>query len=100
MLLAQGIDGFFDFYPTKTVADLELRLSEMFHLGRAAYILAEPLRSKVVPLLDRIDASAQKESPDTVINERGVLVGYALGHRPEAEQLAFWTTQSGDILSD
>ncbi len=95
LLRAQEVDGFFDFYPTVTVRDLELRLAEMFHLGRRAYILSAPLKPLVRPLLDRIDASAEKSGDiDTVINEGGVLVGYSLGGLEPPEQLACWIRQS------
>lgn len=77
LIREQGIDGFFDFYRTKDRSDLELRLSEMFHLERRGYIVDPALQTLVVPLLDRIDASSQKSGRvDTVVNERGVLAGY------------------------
>lgn len=73
----RGFSAFFDFYRTKTLQDLELRLSEMFLLERRGYIVAEELQTMIVPLLDRLDVSAaEKGSVDTVVNDGGVLVGY------------------------
>lgn len=101
LLAKEGIDGFFDFYPTRSREDLQMRLSEMFHLGRAAYVLSPKLSEVVEPLLDRTDASVtQQGSIDTVLNEQGVLVGYALGHLPKEQQLQFWIKKTKEQLSD
>ncbi len=100
LLRERGVDGFFDFYPTETQQDLELRLAEMFHLGRRAYILAEPLRKIVLPLLDRVEKAAQKDGIDTIINEGGVLVGYHLSDLPPSDQLTLWMAKSTSSLSD
>ena len=100
LIRERGVDGFFDFYPTETTGDLELRFAEMFHLGRRAYILSEPLRPLAAALLDRIDPSAKKSGIDTVINEGGVLVGYHLDLLPPAEKLALWISKSESALSD
>jgi shikimate 5-dehydrogenase len=89
-LQAKNIDGFFDFYRTKTVKDLETRLSEMFLLQRRGYILHPSLQSEAVRLMDRLDDSAQKEGKvDTVLNDRGVLVGGVIGDEVD-ERLKFW----------
>lgn len=68
----QGMHAFCDFYRTETRADLELRLSEMFTLGRRGYILAEQMQSIVRPLLDRADGIGPC---NTIVNEGGVLCG-------------------------
>lgn len=99
LLKEKKTDGFFDFYRTETTADLELRLAEMFHLGRRAYIVSEPLRPLVRPLLDRIDSSVESEA-DTVINEGGVLVGYSLGALEPSAQLEAWIGKSKSAFSD
>ena len=70
--LAEGRDAFFDFYRTEP-QDLELRLSEMFHLQRRGYIVSEELCELVIPLLDRVDTADKKV--DVIVNDGGVLVG-------------------------
>ncbi len=68
--------AFFDCYRTKTIADLELRLSEMFHLERRGYVIADDFSVTIIPLLDIIDASAKNAGRvDTVVNRGGVLSG-------------------------
>ncbi len=85
-----GLDAFFDFYRTKTVQDLELRLSEMFLLERRGYVVAEEFQTLILPLLDRLDAEALREGRvDTVVNEGGVLVGYVLRENTE-RKMALW----------
>ncbi len=85
----RGIDAFFDFYRMTTIADLELRLSEMFLLGRRGYIVDPAFQSGIVRLLDRLDPSAvEKGSVNTVMNERGVLVGYFL--ETDQERMHLW----------
>lgn len=100
-MFRKDIDGFFDFYPTRSVEHLESRLSEMFHLGRAGYILSAELSKHIEPLLDGVDASAkEREIIDTVLNEGGILQGYALGHLRNEEQLEFWLSKTDSALSD
>ena len=71
-----GLDAFFDFYRTKTLQDLELRLSEMFLLERRGYVVSEEFQMLILPLLDRLDAKAREAGRvDTVTNEGGVLIG-------------------------
>ncbi|MSR67432.1 hypothetical protein EXS65_01205 [Candidatus Peribacteria bacterium] len=80
LFLKHGRNAFFDFYRTKTVSELELRLSEMFLHERRGYVVAAELQEIIVPLLDRLDASVTKEQRvDTVTNEGGVLVGSSSG---------------------
>ncbi len=75
-----GLSAFFDFYRTKTKQDLELRLSEMFLLERRGYVVAEEFQASILPLLDRLDSSVEESKRvDTVVNDRGVLVGYFCG---------------------
>lgn len=88
-LKERGVDGFFDFYPTKTFEMLELRLSEMFLLHRRGYIIGENFQEKVIPLLDRLDASV-KDKVDTVVNDGGVLVGHWVGSEALFERLELW----------
>ncbi len=87
MFTGHDIDAFMDYYPTKA-GNLPERLSEMFHFDRRGYIVGKSLQEAIIPLLDRLDASASEEAPlrfgssagqgsvDTVMNERGVLVGH------------------------
>ncbi|MDD5055230.1 MAG: hypothetical protein PHZ00_03085 [Candidatus Peribacteraceae bacterium] len=80
LFLEKGIDAFFDCYKASTIADLELRLAEMFHLGRRGYLVVPALQKIIVPLLDRLDASAKGEgSVDIVVNNGGVICGYWMG---------------------
>lgn len=86
----RGLAAFFDFYRTKTFADLELRLSEMFLLERRGYVVAQELQTLILPLLDRLDLSAEKSrTVDTVVNERGVLTGFFCGEDDE-ERMELW----------
>lgn len=93
LLVEKGIDGFFDFYAVRTALELELRLAEMFHLGRTAYILSPAQQTQIRPLLDAVDAEVGDKPIDTVINQGGVLVGYALSHLPPDQQLTEWLTK-------
>lgn len=73
----KGTDAFFDFYRTVTTEDLELRLSEMFLLQRRGYVVDPLFETVIIRLLDQLDPSAiDRGSVDTVVNERGVLVGH------------------------
>lgn len=95
LLREQGIDGFFDFYPTSGERELTLRLAEMFHLDRRAYVLSGPLQDIVRPLLDRMDSSVTDEKAvDTIINTGGVLVGFHIGDLPPTQQLHYWLHHS------
>lgn len=86
-----GLSAFFDFYRTKTKQDLELRLSEMFLLERRGYIVAPELQTMIVTLLDRLDNSARQQGcVDTVMNERGVLIGYFCGN--DEKRMKVWYT--------
>ncbi|OGJ63145.1 hypothetical protein A3A67_01700 [Candidatus Peribacteria bacterium RIFCSPLOWO2_01_FULL_51_18] len=79
-LKEMNLNGFFDFYPTVTAADLELRLAEMFLHHRLGYVVEEQLGKKIMKLLDRISQAASKKGRvDTVVNERGVIVGHFFG---------------------
>lgn len=99
LLAEKGIDGFFDFYSVRTSLELELRLAEMFHLGRTAYILSSVEQARIRPLLDAVDVEVGDKSIDTVINEGGVLVGYALSHLPPDAQLAVWLSKGDPDFS-
>lgn len=91
----QGLDAFFDFYPTVTERDLTLRLAEMFHLERTAYLLSESLQKVVRPLLDRIDSSVSDgKAIDTVINCGGILIGFHGADLSMDEQLQHWIAAS------
>ncbi len=80
------LDAFFDFYRTRSVQELELRFSEMFLLERRGYIVAAELQQDAVKLMDRLDVSAQKNGKvDTVLNERGVLIGFAFDERSDRD---------------
>lgn len=80
LFLEQGIDAFFDCYKASTIADLELRLAEMFHLDRRGYLVVPALQELIIPLLDQLDQSATGEGrADTVVNNGGVICGYFLG---------------------
>lgn len=80
LFLAEGIDAFFDCYRASTTADLELRLAEMFHLGRRGYLVVPALQNMIVPLLDQLDQSATGEGrADVIVNNDGVLRGYCMG---------------------
>jgi shikimate 5-dehydrogenase len=93
-LKERGVDGFFDFYPTKTCEQLELRLSEMFLLHRRGYVIGEQFQETVIPLLDRLDTSAEKKGAvDTVVNDGGVFVGYWIGDSADA-RLSLWLAAS------
>ncbi len=86
----QGLLAFFDFYRTKTREDLELRLSEMYLLERRGYVVAEEFQTSILPLLDRLDPVAEeKECVNTVVNDRGVLVGYFCGDDQRRMELWF-----------
>ena len=75
------LDAFFDFYRTKTLYDLELRLSEMFLLERRGYVVAQEFQMSILPLLDRLDAQAKREGRvDTVTNRGGILIGSLCDH--------------------
>ncbi len=87
------IDAFFDFYRTIGKEQLELRLSEMFLLERRGYVIAPELQQDAVKLMDRLDESAEKNGKvDTVLNERGVLVGYAFEGRDDKDEarMSLW----------
>ena len=99
LLAEKGIDGFFDFYPVRTILDLELRLAEMFHLGRTAYILSPTEQVRIRPLLDAVDPEVGDRPIDTVINEGGVLVGYAIAHFSPDQQLAVWLSKGDQDFS-
>ncbi len=91
LLAEQGIDGFFDCYRAVSAKDLELRLSEMFLLERSGYLLSPKLGTIIMPLLDKLDASAEERGEvDTVLNEGGVMIGYFLGDIPPEERLKLW----------
>lgn len=95
VLKERGVDGFFDFYVTKDEKDLELRLSEMFTLGRAGYIIGEPFQESVIPFLDELDAEIENaKRADTIVNKGGVLVGYFFGGTSTEERLRLWTETS------
>ncbi len=76
----QNISATFEIYPLTLAKDVQLRLAEMELHARRAYILhGTELQRLILPFLDRIDAHAQQEQRvDTVLNNSGVLVGYAL----------------------
>jgi len=81
----KGMDAFMDRYAT-TVDNLPERLSEMFHFDRRMYIVGKLLQKAIIPLLDVLDASAEKEgSVNVVLNEGGVMKGLFLdeGFSPE-----------------
>lgn len=70
------IDGSMDRYPC-TEATIPERLSEMVHFDRRGYIVTPRLQQFVVPFMDLLDGSAQRqESVDTIVHEEGVIVGY------------------------
>lgn len=70
------MDAFMDHYPTVEKL-LPERLSEMFHFDRRGYIVSSRLSEAVVPLLDRLDGSAQRaQRVNTVFNEGGILIGF------------------------
>jgi shikimate dehydrogenase len=80
LLRREGRDAFFDGYPTRTRADLQLRLSEMYLLERRGYAVGKGLRGEALSMMDRLDASAmQAESVDTIVNDGGVFTGYQVG---------------------
>lgn len=86
----KGTDAFFDFYRTSTIVDLELRLSEMFLLQRRGYVVDPLFETVIIRLLDQLDPSAiDRGSVDTVVNERGVLIGYFLGG-DDGERIKKW----------
>jgi len=85
----QGIDAFFDCYKASTFADLELRLAEMFHLGRRGYLVVPVLQQLIIPLLDRLDKTAtEKRRVDTIVNTDGVICGYWMGDWQSEEQVS------------
>ncbi len=93
LFLDRGIDAFFDFYPTRTSQDLELRFSEMFLHERRGYLLTESLQISAVKLLDIPDASVIRSGKvDVVVNDGGVLTGYFIGESAAhtAETLRLW----------
>ncbi len=95
LLTGHKVNGFVDFYRTVTENDLELRLSEMFLHGRIGYVLEAPLQKPVQKMLDRLSPSAKRRKRvDTIVNERGVLVGYYLDGLSSEEkmrkQLSLW----------
>ena len=74
------MDATFDFYSASTVADLELRLSEMFLHERRGYVVGASLMKSVVPLLDDLDASAEESGMvDTILNRGGIFTGFFVG---------------------
>ncbi len=76
MLREESIDGSMDRYPC-TALTLPERLSEMLHFDRRGYIIIPALHQPILPLMDILDASAQKRGAvDTVVNDGGVLKGY------------------------
>lgn len=81
----QGIDAWMSKYPA-TVKTIPERLSEMFHFDRRAYLVSPSLEKVVLPFLDRLETHAKQEGRvNTILNERGVLVG-ALLTEEEREQ--------------
>ncbi|MBU2213931.1 hypothetical protein KKC44_03025 [Patescibacteria group bacterium] len=73
----EGMDAFMDKYPT-TVETLPERLSEMFHFDRRAYIVGPDLQEAIIPLLDEIEEEVlKKRKAEVVINNNGVMKGYA-----------------------
>lgn len=83
LFAAEKRDAFFDFYRT-TIDDLPLRLSEMYVLQRRGYIVSPQLGKAIISLLDETDGS---DVIDTVVNEGGVLKGYAMAKKDPAETM-------------
>lgn len=90
LLRKEGIDGFFDFYPTSTIGELELRLSEMFRLGRRGYIVHPSLAREAVRLMDRTDRGVDERGVRVVKNEGGVLTGYGCDFSDNNAILNLW----------
>ncbi len=82
----RGIDAFCDSYPTLTRDDVQQRLSEMFLLERRGYMIAPELQPYLPELLD---AMPEQGSVDTVVNDGGVLKGYATGGDAET-RMTLW----------
>lgn len=91
-LRAKEMDAFFDFYRSKSLSDLEMRLSEMFLLERRGYVLDPAFQEVVVPLLDSLEAeSLATNRVDVIVNREGILVGTYLGSiLPSDEHFSFW----------
>ncbi len=86
------LDALYDFYRTRDLRELELRLSEMFHLGRRGYAVEnEELKRLALPLMDVLDRSATAAgNVDTIVNEGGVLIGHYVKGNADA-RLKLWT---------
>ncbi len=75
---------------------MQLRLAEMELHARRGYIVhGTALQHSILPFLDRLDASAHREGRvDTVLNDSGILVGYALESIDDryatTSRLAYW----------
>ncbi len=77
LLAEEGRDAFFDIYHSKNRADLQLRLGEMYVLGRRGYVVGKGLEGESLVLMDVLDDSAiAAKAVDTVVNKDGVLHGY------------------------
>gem|GEM_PF-1335860 len=75
----QGSPLEFQFYRTRNREELELRLSEMFVLRRLGYVVHPDFQTTILPLLDELDATAQKaQQVDTIVNDGGRLIGHFL----------------------
>ncbi len=93
LFLDRGLEAFFDFYRVTTLADLELRLSEMFFLERKGYVVGSEWQSAAVSLMDTLDITAiESQKVDTVINENGILSGFFTGggEGSDEKRLALW----------
>jgi len=93
-LAEEGSGGMFDFYRTRTIDDLELRLSEMFVLMRRGYVIDRGFDVSIIPLLDELDFSAKESGKvDTVVNRGGRLIGHFFNAQPierMADRLHLW----------
>lgn len=93
LLRERHIDGFFDFYRTVTIGDLELRLSEMFRLGRVGYIVHPSLSRQAIPLMDHTDRGVAERGVRVVKNAGGVLTGYGYDFSDNDAILNLWMVQ-------
>lgn len=80
-----------------SLADLEMRCSEMFFLERRGYILDVHWQRSIMPFLDVIDASVRSGTVDTILNKGGILCGFYVGGARSDwridERMAIWMTE-------
>ena len=91
----QGIAASLHYYPTKS-EQLQLRLSEMFTLGRTLYILNYELGNICTPLLD----DTRTPEPNIVYNKGGILIGDRVEHMLDIESLLHDNKDVQTMLSE